>query len=204
MLKMVWDNASLKEGYSYYYEMSDAMFYFYHIAHMAKHFELGGCGIKPFIDLIVLHDIKTKDISQRNLFLEQGGLLRFEQMAQKLSQIWFFNQEHTSLTMDMQNYVLGGGVYGSKENRIVLQQQKKGGKFKYILSRIFMPYNEIKYYYPILKKHKWLLPIMQVRRWFRLVFCGGFSRSKKEMKINSNTSKKQARQMQNLLKQLEL
>ena len=26
------------------------------------------------------------------------------------------------------------------------------------------------YQYPILKEHKWLLPFMEVARWFRLVF----------------------------------
>lgn len=29
--------------------MQDDMFYYYHIAHMAKHIEFGGCGIKPYV-----------------------------------------------------------------------------------------------------------------------------------------------------------
>ncbi len=51
VLKNIWDIVSIRDGYSYWHEMPDEMFYFYHIAHMAKHFENGGCGIRPFIDL---------------------------------------------------------------------------------------------------------------------------------------------------------
>lgn len=29
--------------------MKEEMFYFYHIAHLAKHFEVGGCGIRQII-----------------------------------------------------------------------------------------------------------------------------------------------------------
>ncbi len=42
ILKDVWKNVSIKADKSYWYEMSDEYFYFYHIAHMAKHFEVGG------------------------------------------------------------------------------------------------------------------------------------------------------------------
>ena len=41
-----------EDGYAYVF--LDEAFYFYHIAHMAKHFEEGGCGIRSFIDLYYL------------------------------------------------------------------------------------------------------------------------------------------------------
>lgn len=44
VLQAVWENATLHENSEYWYEMTDAYFYFYHIAHMSKHFENGGCG----------------------------------------------------------------------------------------------------------------------------------------------------------------
>ena len=60
VLSSVWENLSLRAGSAYFYEMSDAFFYFYHIAHMAKHFEDGGCGIRPFLDLWILDGIEGK------------------------------------------------------------------------------------------------------------------------------------------------
>ena len=41
ILRSVWDRASLRDGFGYWYEMTDEMFFFYHIAHKAKHFEDG-------------------------------------------------------------------------------------------------------------------------------------------------------------------
>ena len=45
-LDNVWSLVSCDEGKEYSYHMSDELFYFYHIAHMAKHFERGGCGVR--------------------------------------------------------------------------------------------------------------------------------------------------------------
>ena len=84
VLQSVWENVTLHEKSEYWYEMTDAYFYFYHIAHMAKHFENGGCGIRPFIDLWILDHIQDIDLIARdgllladcksaNLFAFSGG-----------------------------------------------------------------------------------------------------------------------------------
>ena len=55
--------------------------YFYHIAHMAKHLQQGGCGIRTFIDLWILDNLPTIDTLKRNDLLKSGGLLQFSQSA---------------------------------------------------------------------------------------------------------------------------
>jgi hypothetical protein len=160
--------------------MPEEMFYFYHIAHMAKHFEIGGCGIRPFIDIWILDNIEDKDQSKQDALLKQGGLLRFAEVARHLSKVWLGNAEHTELTKQMEQYILRGGVYGNSENRILVQQQKKGGKTRYVISKIFIPYDVIKFHYPILQKHRWLTPFMQVRRWGKLIFCGHAKRNREQ------------------------
>lgn len=192
ILADVWDTVTPKEGCSYYYEMPDDMFYFYHIAHMAKHFENGGCGIRPLIDLYILDSIMGADIEKRDALLEKGKLLRFAQMARKLSRVWLENDRLDYVTEKMQRYIIRGGLYGTNENRIAVQQQKKGGKLQYALSKIVIPYNTIKFHYPILQKHRWLTPIMQVRRWGKLVFCGHAKRAICELLYNKSISKSQA------------
>ena len=171
VLKNVWDMTTVREGFNFWYEMSDEIYYFYHIAHMAKHFEYGGCGIRPFIDLLILENIQGVEKEKRNSLLEQGSLLKFAEAARKLSRIWFGNEDYNMVFKQMEDYILRGGVYGSKENHVMVQQQKKGGSMKYALSKIFLPYNLIKFHYPVLQKHRWLTPVMEVRRWFRLAFC---------------------------------
>ncbi len=204
ILANVWDYTELKQGASYQSVMSNEMFYFYHIAHMAKHFETGGCGIKPFLDMYILD--RNIDLNQKKLeeLLSKGRLLTFAQYARQLMEIWFCDGEYTDLMLDMRNYVLSGGVYGTLSNKISIQQGKRGGKLRYVLSRIFSPYDVIKYNYPVLKKHKWLLPVMQVRRWIKLIFKGGIERSVNELKTNNDVSKDKAAQMQSFMEKLGL
>ena len=204
ILADVWDVAELKEGYSYHYEMPDDMFYFYHVAHMAKHFENGGCGIRPFIDLWILDNMQINGYAKRDNLLRKGKLLQFANSSRKLSQVWFEGFPIDKISEKMQNYIIRGGVYGTSENRITVQQLKKGGKFRYALSRIIIPYEDIKYYYPILQKHKWLTPVMQIRRWFNLVFFGGVKRSVRELSCNSNIPKSQVDEMEVFLFEIGL
>lgn len=204
VLKNVWNTAVVRENFSFWYEMPDEMYYFYHIAHMAKHFEYGGCGIRPFIDLWILDNIQEADIVNRNKLLEQGDLFKFADVARKLSRIWFENDEHDSVSKQMEDYILQGGVYGNDENRIVVQQQKNGGRFKYLLSKFFLPYEIIKFHYPVLQKHRWLTPIMEVRRWFKLIFCGHLRRTTKELHYNNNITTTEAQNMQNFLNSIGL
>ncbi len=192
ILKNVWDMSAVRDGYAFWHEMSDELFYFYHIAHMAKHLEIGGCGIRPFIDLWILDRVQGADEGKRNELLRRGNLLKFAETARRLSQIWFENERYDNVSQQMEEYILRGGVYGSHKNRIIVQQQKEGGRIRYALSRIFIPYDVIKFQYPILQKHRWLTPFMEVRRWFKLVFRGRAKRSFNELKFSQKLSAEQA------------
>ena len=205
VLKSVWDTATVRDGYSYWYEMSDEMYYFYHIAYMAKHFENGGCGIRPFIDLYILDDLLEIDVDKRNTLLEKGKLLKFANAARKLSKVWLANAEQDLVSKKMEDYILRGGVYGNSENRITLQQQKKGGQVKYVLAKMFIPYNEIKFLYPILQKYRWLTPVMEVRRWFKFVFYRKETkRVARELAYNNRVTNSEAENMKTFLSEIGL
>lgn len=204
VLKNVWDMAELRDGYAFLHEMPDEYYYFYHISHMAKHFENGGCGIRPFIDLMILDGSQEADKENRDKLLQEGNLLKFAKAARKLSRIWFSNEPYDYISQQMEDYILRGGVYGNNENRITVQQQKKGGRIKYALSKIFIPYDVIKFHYPILQKHKWLIPFMEVRRWFKLIFCGHAKRTLNELKYNQSISADKADVTKNFLENIGL
>lgn len=203
-LSAVWENVSLKEGCSYFYEMTDEFFYFYHIAHMAKHFETGGCGIRPFIDLWILDNIDCANKESRDKLLAESGLLTFTNVARKLSAAWLNRDEADTLTLQMQDFILRGGVYGSYDNRVVLQQKNKGGKTGYILSRAFLPFSQLKRLYPILEKHPWLTPFMHIRRWFKLLNPVKARRTKDEIRINSTVDQSKADEMKSFLDDIGL
>ncbi len=204
VLKGVWNNASVCKGYNYRYQMPDEFFYFYHIAHMAKHFEDGGCGIRTFIDLWILDNLKEANLEKRNQLLTEGELLKFAQVVKKLCRVWFENEEHDLISKQTEDYILRGGIYGNSQNRIAIQQQKSGGRLKYALSKIFIPYEVIKFHYPVLQKHKWLTPFMQVRRWFKLIFCGHAKRTFNQLKYNQSISPEVAEQTKKYLQDIGL
>ncbi|MBR6794856.1 MAG: hypothetical protein IKM52_01960, partial [Clostridia bacterium] len=63
------------------------------------------------------------------------------------------------------------------------------------LSRIFVPYDNLKRYYPILEKHAWLTPIMQIRRWFMLLQPSVAKMAKRELQTNYSIDKAKAEEM---------
>lgn len=164
----IW-NYAIRVGDTVEYELTDEMLYFYHVAHTAKHFKNGGCGIRPIIDLWVLQKSKDFDISAGRELLASTGLGKFEETLTKLSKIWFDGDVCDGEIKKVEEYILNGGVYGNTESAVKLSAAKEG-KLKYILHRIFAPYDLLKARYPILKKNKWLTPVFTVVRWFEMVF----------------------------------
>ncbi len=204
ILRSVWENTTLHENSRYWHDMCDPFFYFYHIAHMAKHFENGGCGIRPFIDLWILDRMENADRAVRDALLAQGGLLKFADTSRVLSRIWFDDGEPDDLTFQMQDFIVRGGVFGSSDNRVALQQKKKGGRVGYILSRIFISHKRLRRYYPVLEKYPWLMPVMQIRRWFMLLQPDVAQMAKKEIAINGSVEKSKVAEMNEFLNDLGL
>ena len=203
VLQDVWKKADpVAEAFEYV--LSDEMLYYYHIAHMAKHFVYGGCGVPPFLDLWVLNHRAPFDHENRSAILAEGRLLTFAAEAQALSEVWFGNTEHTDITRQMQDYLLKGGVYGTTKNRVSVQQVKHGGKFRYALSRIWLPYDTLKFHYPSLVGKRVLLPFYEVRRWFKLLFCGGVKRSVNELRLNSSATNEEQTETKEMLSKLEI
>lgn len=201
VLQPVWENAVMVPGTSEYV-LHDEMFCYYHIAHMAKHFVNGGCGIRPFLDIWILNHLVDFDREKRNALLANGGLLTFAAEAESLSEVWFGVGIHTDTTRQLQYYLLKGGVYGTTENRVSVQQIRKGGKIRYAFSRIWLPYDVLKFLYPSLNGKRILLPFYEVFRWLKLLFCGGVKRGVEELKLNASTTSIELIETQKMLSKL--
>lgn len=170
VLKGVWEHAKPTESGKYLHELDGAMFYFYHIAHMAKHFVEGGCGLRPFLDLWILEQNGGYNTPEAVALLKKGRLFDFAQAATDLAQVWFGEKEHSEITSILQEYVMNGGCFGSKETKMLSKQQKHGGRKKYMFRRIFVSYNDLAYCYPRIKKYPFLLPFYEICRLCSLVF----------------------------------
>ena len=195
VLQNFWQESEPVEGCVYQRRSWDETFYFYHMAHTAKHFLYGGCGIRPFIDFWILDHCISFDKEKRNDLLKKGNLFKFANTVHRLVDVWFEDAPHDDLTKEMELYVLEGGVYGNIENKVAVETVKKGGNVRFFFSKVFLPYFALAHTYPILKKHPILTPFYQVRRWFGILFRkGGISKgSKKSLQMNASltTEKKQ-------------
>lgn len=206
VLADIWNHAAPKEQGKHHLWLSDEMFYFYHMAHMAKHFAVGGCGVRAFLDIWVMNHKMSFDKEKRYALLKEGGLLQFAKAAESVSEVWFSGAAPTDMDVAVSNYILRASLYGDKANRAALGQAKNGGKLKYLLTqRVFMPYSYLKDEYPVLKKHKWLTPWYQVVRWFRMLRRkGGLGNTVKELKANAKSNQADGANAADILKHLGL
>jgi len=204
VLVKMWEHAEPEKPTVYCHALTDKMLYFFHIAHMAKHVESGGCGIKSLLDTWILNHRVGHDRREREILLAQGGLLTFAKTVENLSEVWFSETQADALSLELERFILEGGVYGSLKNAVAVKQTKKGGSLRYFLYKFWLPYAELKYYYPTLQKHKWLLPFCQIRRWGRIVFGGGLKRAVETVKTNATVEPEEQNAIKQLLDKLGL
>lgn len=202
ILEGAFGRSILAEGKRHTLLMRDEDLYFYNLAHMAKHLLNGGCGVKPFIDLWILENKVDFDPHQRKNIVSNGGLGPFLRESRELMQIWFFGREGTEENSIFEKYILNGGVYGTAKNQAKVGVAVKRSKLAYILSRIFPSYKTMKSIYPSLEGRKILLPFYHVRRWCRVVFCGGLRKAKVQIVGGARLDKKESEEVALLLSSL--
>lgn len=200
----IWQDAKPLPGKRCHMEISDGLFYFYHMAHMAKHMLTGGCGIRSFLDVWILNHRVEADTDSRKHLLQQGGLTAFAKAAERLAEIWFSGASMDEYSKPFETFVLHGGTYGTLENQVRMQQAKKGSRLRFVWERIFLPHCFLKHSYPVLQKHKWLTPVFWVVRWFRLLFDGKVGRSAVELQTAAAVSEGTNKEIGALLRYLEL
>ncbi|MBQ9860458.1 MAG: nucleotidyltransferase family protein [Clostridia bacterium] len=180
ILSAVWEQAQPATEDSCRYEMGDSLFYFYHVAHMAKHMEAGGCGLRFFLDLWVLEQ-QPHCQEERDAMLKAGGLLPFADACRGLAAFWFGQGQANDTVRMLESFVLRGGVYGSIANQTAAARNRQGGKAGYIVGRLFPSYETLQWDFPILRKCRLLLPLFWIWRLLRLPFGGRLSRATRQM-----------------------
>lgn len=204
VMDAVWQHVACNVGTQYTYRQTDAFLLCHQVAHMAKHVLVGGCGIRPFMDIWILIQQAKPDEKMLQTLFRDAQLDVFLQQATALASVWFGREPHTQMTRKLETYVLSGGVYGSVSNRVVVSQTLVGGKFQHFLKRMFVSYEEMKRMYPVLKEKRWLLPVYQMVRWCQVLFDGRLRRAVSEMKANQSTTAQQRIQTDLFLREIGL
>lgn len=179
LLAKIWDYTIEVGGFEC--KETPEYFVFHHIAHMSYHCMTGGCGVRPFIDLFILRNKCFYDEQKLIRLLQTCGLLRFYNGILELIGVWFNDNKHSEMSAVVEKYILSGGAYGCPKNSHKLKTAHNKSKILYILRLIFLPYKNMCAAYPILYKHKLLLPFCYIHRLFSKLFGRKSKRAKKNL-----------------------
>ena len=202
LLSKSWDFAAVSNEYEYQFD--HAYFFFHQIAHASYHFLSGGCGVRPFLDIYLLK--QQLDFDQRKLdeLLLNTGIQKFYEYAMQLANVWFGDGVHNDTTLRMEHYVLMGGIYGNTENYIAVKQQSEKGRLGYILHRIWVPYELLCGTYPQLRGRRFLQPVYEIRRWFRMLNPEVRKRKKNDLTAIRQLSAEKKNEVNHMLNELGL
>lgn len=173
----IWDRVEKITGYEYIYKMDDGLFFVYMIAHIAKHLlDDGGIGVRSILDVwLFMQKTPKLDLKVALQDLEKLNLYDFAKNVIKLTQYWFDkNSDVSKEVKELGDHILSCGVYGNSK---ILVATKDGlmtcdspSPLKYIFRRAFPTFEEMTVRFPQLKKHKWLLPFLYIKRlWYSAV-----------------------------------
>ena len=171
------------------YHMSDEDFYIYITSHAYKHYSGSGTGIRTLLDFYAYLKAKEKtfDFDYIKAECRKLGISDFEKRNRRLcwkvfssQQIYdraSFEQSLSADEMEMLKYYLSSGVYGTFErmvaNRMEKQTKADGkknlSKLSYYRHRVF-PGMELYENYPLLVKHRFLIPAYWFYRIVRMLF----------------------------------
>ena len=156
--------------------MTNEDFYLHMIGHMAKHMKYTGFGIRMVVDVwLYLEKFKSEmDLDMLDERLKYCGLYDFNQAILKLNDYWFNSANASPATLQLADYVVTSGTFGTYEQLISTEaavnggkiKSKSVGKLKKILQIVFLPYRNMCTLYPNLRNMPILLPIYWLRRAF--------------------------------------
>ena len=202
LLSDCWDYAAPSGDYECCF--TNEFFYFHQVAHASYHFLHGGCGVRPILDLYLLQRKMPFGSTVLDEMLERSGIKKFFDAAKALSEVWFGGSEHSGVTRRMEQFVISGGVYGTKKNSMAVCQQKEKGRLGYIINRIWLPYELLCVTYPRLKGRKYLQLFYEIKRWFRIFNPEARKHKKRDLDIIKGLDAEQKAEVNQMLSDLGL
>ena len=170
------EKAHPAEGKQYESRLTWEDFYLHLIAHLAKHFDGSGTGLRSFMDVYLFCEKYRYQLDETYLQgeLEKIGLWKFTKVVEDVAYCMFaegLTEEERNRYEKINEFVFCTGTYGTKEASVAAQLHIRGAhKGKYLLSRFFPNRNFMQMRYPVLEKVPVLLPFFWVVRGFRCVF----------------------------------
>ena len=162
--KSVKDRLIKDEDNDYGYHFSVDDLYIYLTAHEYKHFHKGGTGVRSLLDTYVIRKKFGDELNEEYIRTEclKLDISDFEQKNRQLAMKLFGKGTLTEKDKKILDYIIFSGTYGTLKNHLENNVKKYGGgkkaKLKVILRNLFFPMEFVEERYPIVYRHKILLP----------------------------------------------
>ncbi len=199
--KLIWQSAVKVHGAENEYALPNEMMILHVVEHMASHFLRGGCGVRSVIDLFLISNKLSFDKEKLFALLDEYGLVKFYEGVLELANHWFKECEQTEKFILLEDYIINGAIYGTTRQNFYMD---KSGKAGFTISRIFVPYSQMVWNYPKLKKYPILLPYYQVKRWFGLFRKSNRKNAQGQLDAIKNYDQQEKERMQRLRSSLGL
>ena len=149
------------------YHFSDEDFYIYITAHEYKHFIKGGTGVRSLLDAFIYMNRFGDKLDREYIDAELGklGIAEFEKSNRELAMKLFSFEKLSNEDKKVLDYYVTSGTYGTVKHKV----DNADSKLKFVMKRIIPPMEIIQVYYPFVYRHKYLLPFLQVYRFFKAV-----------------------------------
>ncbi len=207
LLEQIFDYSTVKDGCKHHRLLTDAMFYLYQVAHTSKHLESAGSGIRQAVDQYLLDNLSSKDTQGREELLNLTGLKTLGDTLSKIGRVIFLREQHSDLSEDLEDYLMSSGVYGNVRQAVTNTYNERGAsqrKLRYVLHRLFLPYETMCRIYPVLRKVPILLPIFYIYRPIERLLKGRGAAAREELRIIGNMDDEKAKANERLLSGLGL
>lgn len=200
-LKEPFNYAYLNKDYNYLFNPNYELVYL--IYHLDKHLRSGGIGLRSILDVGIFMKAYHNKLNEKELIklINQAEMLEFFKVIVYLNEYLFNLKSNLKLMESFKleervlnnliNHLITSGIHGvgSEHNEFSARVAGKG-KFRFLLRRLFPPYKEMIGFYPVLKKHPYLLGIFYIVRVFKVTVLRGKTNYKKLKKTTSVTNKK--------------
>lgn len=166
--------------------------YVFNLMHCLKHFRSGILNYKFFVDLYYLRGNIDRTIT--NNLLNSINMKKFDDSMNSYLDCILGNKNYDDNDKDIEDFIFNYIKDSGNNNRVLINSYGKS-KLKYLLSRVFIPFDLISEEYPILHKYKILLPIYYVKRVIRIATGKRSKYAYNELKNNKQSSKEQISKM---------
>lgn len=155
----------------------DEDFFVFMVAHLAKHYFLGGTGLRSLADIwLYLRRKPGLDMAKVKAKLKEIELDEFIDVIIGVNGVLFEGKVPTSVQNDIIDYIFHSGTYGTEENHKA-ENVKNLSKGRYVISRLFPGREFMSINYPLVKKCVLLMPLMWIVRLLTVAVKKGYKGS---------------------------